>query len=388
MRNRTKQYVCVALLIMFAFLATVGFVKYIVKKRKHWTFHRNVSARTGSIRLDKTTDSISKVDTEVNQENSDKDGLKGSSKRIKGSTFNTTKPEIKAKVYESPYSKYQAESILRKTIYMHHMKHFVKPPNETCKKRLPACIVVGVAKCGTRELMDFMRLHPHIEIFYGKRTYEMPYFARSYKKGQAWFQRQMPCSYSNQITIMKNAWYFHASYIPERIKKVNESIKLIVLVREPVARAISQFTFLPSNHKGGTFDAVAIKGNKVNAKIPSLVRSVYDKPMKNWLKYFNLDQFLIIDSDELKYDPAAVLTKVEDFLGLGHYITPEMFVLDEDKGFYCIQSKLTKNGKACYAKNRGRSVQEVSASTTTKLRSYFKPNNERFFKIIGKSFNW
>ena len=281
--------------------------------------------------------------------------------------------------------------VIRKSIYMHKMENYVKPPHESCKRRLPVCIIVGVAKSGTREIIDFMGLHPHIAIYYLKeRTYEMPYFSKAYDKGQKWFQSQMPCSYSNQITIIKNAWYFSNSYIPERIKNFNESIKLILLVREPVDRAVSQFTFQHRQDRHGafSFDDVAIKGDKVMENVPFLVRSMYGKQMENWLKYFNLDQFLIIESDELKYHPAAVMTKVEDFLGLGHYITPEMFVLNKEKGYYCIKSNLTESGMACYENDRGRSVTKVSQRTRTKLEKYFRPSNERFFSLIRKTYNW
>ena len=281
--------------------------------------------------------------------------------------------------------------VIRKSIYMYKMENYVKPPHESCKRRFPVCIVVGVAKSGTREIIDFMGLHPHIAIYYLKeRSYEMPYFSQAYDKGQEWFQSQMPCSYSNQITIIKNAWYFSNSYIPERIKNLNESIKLILLVREPVARAVSQFTFKHRRDRHGvfSFDDVAIKGDKVRENIPFLERSNYGKQMENWLKYFNLDQFLIIESDELKYHPAAVMTKVEDFLGLGHYITPEMFVLNKEKGYYCIKSNLTESGMACYENDRGRSVTKVSQRTRTKLEKYFRPSNERFFSLIRKTYNW
>ena len=282
-------------------------------------------------------------------------------------------------------SRLHAEEVVRKSIYMHKMENYVKPPHESCKRRLPVCIVVGVAKSGTREIIDFMSLHPHIVIYYGERTYEMPYFSKAYDKGQDWFQSQMPCSYSNQITIIKNAWYFSKSYVPERIKNL-ESIKLILLVREPVARAVSQFTF--RRHGAFSFDDVAIKGDKVRGNIRPIEQSIYDKAMENWLKYFNLDHFLIIESDELKYHPATVMTKVEDFLGLRHFITPEMFVLNKEKGYYCIKSNLTESGMACYASDRGRSVTYVSQRTRTKLEKYFRPSNERFFSLIRKTYNW
>lgn len=279
------------------------------------------------------------------------------------------------------------EKVLRDSINNHHLSNFIKPENETCKRRLPKCIVVGVAKSGTREIMDFMKLHPHIEI-YQAASYENPYFGKAYRKGKAWLRSKMPCSYSNQITVVKNAWYFHNHYVPEKIKAFNESVKLIVIVREPVSRAISQFMFFHKGRGMDNYENAVFRGNSINTKSDAVRRSVYDMPMENWLQYFKLDQFLIIESNELKFNPAKVMRKVENFLGLGHFISPEMFVLNKEKGFYCIQSNMTVNGMACYAANRGRTQTTVKPSVIYKLKEYFRPKNENFFEIIGKSFDW
>ena len=99
--------------------------------------------------------------------------------------------------------------ILRETINIHHLNSFIKPKNENCERRLPGCIVIGVYKCGTNEIIDFLKLHPHVEIFptnIKKNGYEMPYFRQHsslHKKGNDWLKSQMPCSYSNQITVLK-----------------------------------------------------------------------------------------------------------------------------------------------------------------------------------------
>ena len=292
----------------------------------------------------------------------------------------------------------QTEDILRESINNHHIKNFLKPENETCKQRLPTCILIGVFKSGTRELVDFLRLHPHIEIFARKRGYEMSFFSKNYGKGEDWLKQHMPCSYSNQITLMKHAGYFHNTIVPERIKRFNEKVKLILMVREPFSRALSSYVFRQQNHQKkfgyiqeNTFSSLVLNadGNAVLNSSFYVRHSVYDEPMMFWLKYFNLSQFLVVESDEFKHDPVSVLHKVERFLGLENLITPDMVVLNKEKGFYCIQSDLTDTGMACYPENRGKKKQiTVSPRTKAKLKEYFKPKNERFFKIIGKSFNW
>lgn len=313
----------------------------------------------------------------------------------------------------------RVERVLRNTITKYHFANFIKPENESCKRRLPICILIGVPKSGTREIMDFMRLHPHIEIYH-RVWYENYYFTRDYHKGRARFRSQMPCSYSNQITVMKNAWYFPRTNVPERIKNFNESMKLILLVREPVSRAVSHLSWqTKSPVSSDNFERMVIRGNTVKSNDIGIFYSVYDRPMKKWLQYFQLDQFLIIESNELKVNPAAAMTKVEDFLGLQHYITPEMFVFNEEKGFFCVRSNLSVSGMdyghgtdtqtgatpvvsksqtlnqlpgtsqmACYADNRGREPINVAPSTISKLKEYFRPKNKRFFEMIGKTFDW
>ena len=285
-------------------------------------------------------------------------------------------------------NKDQSDQLLRDSVEIFHAKNFIKPTNETCEKRMPKAIVIGVAKCGTRELIDFMHLHPHIQIYH-KNSYEMQYFDRRYNKGVAWFKEQMPCSFSNQITVMKMAAYFHNSVVPERIYKFNESIKLILIVREPISRTYSAYTFFKLRKKYKTFsDFVINDENEVREQDKKMKMSTYDENMKLWLKYFNLSQFLIIEHNEFKHDPVSVLVKVEQFLGLGHFITSDMFVYNTEKGFYCIKSNLTTTKMSCYAGNRGRSHEPIPQETMSKLTEYFKPKNERFFSLIGKSFSW
>ena len=297
----------------------------------------------------------------------------------------------------------QIDQQLRDAIRIHHERNFIQPRDEACIKRFPICILVGVTKCGTRELIDFLNLHPHIETYPSTlKSYEMPYFATRYKQGDEWLLSQMPCTYSNQITLMKHSGYFHNPVVPERIKRFNNSIKLILMVREPVSRSVSHYMMegynyleFPNNIKRmkyatTNFSSFVLNSSRDVVETDSFVRhSVYDKPMKLWLKYFNLSQFLIMDNEELKRDPASALNKVERFLGLGHFIKKEMFVLNKDKGFYCVQSNITDTGMACYSEVRGHQKQiEVSEETLSKLSAYFKSKNQRFFEIIGKLFDW
>jgi len=52
----------------------------------------------------------------------------------------------------------------------------------------------------------------------------------------------MPPTLEGQVTMEKTPSYFVTKEVPERVYKMNPSIKLLVVVRDPVTRAISDYT--------------------------------------------------------------------------------------------------------------------------------------------------
>ena len=49
----------------------------------------------------------------------------------------------------------------------------------------------------------------------------------------------MPETTADQLTIEKSPAYFHSKNAPERIKALDPNMKIILVVRDPVTRAIS-----------------------------------------------------------------------------------------------------------------------------------------------------
>lgn len=113
------------------------------------------------------------------------------------------------------------------------------------RRRLPQCIIIGARKCGTRALLEFLNIHPKIQ----KAAVEMHFFDDDdkYDHGLDWYRRHMPFSFQDQITVEKSPAYFITERVPGRIRAMNESIRLLLLVREPVTRVISDYTQLYSN---------------------------------------------------------------------------------------------------------------------------------------------
>lgn len=116
---------------------------------------------------------------------------------------------------------------------------------EKSEKRLPQVIIIGVRKCGTRALLEFLNLHSRIQ----KARDEVHFFDEDskYALGLEWYRSQMPYSYGNQVTVEKTPAYFVTDAAPERIRAMNSSIRLILLVRDPVTRLISDYAQLNAN---------------------------------------------------------------------------------------------------------------------------------------------
>ena len=67
---------------------------------------------------------------------------------------------------------------------------------------------------------------------------------REYKQGLEWYRQQMPLSLPSQITLEKTPNYLVDWEVPKRVYNFNESIKLILIVREPISRAVSDYVQL------------------------------------------------------------------------------------------------------------------------------------------------
>uniref|UniRef100_A0A914PI17 Sulfotransferase domain-containing protein n=1 Tax=Panagrolaimus davidi TaxID=227884 RepID=A0A914PI17_9BILA len=108
------------------------------------------------------------------------------------------------------------------------------------RRRLPDALIIGVRKGGTRALLDAMALHPQIKA--ARR--EVHFFDQNetYSLGIEWYRQQMPFSHSGQLTIEKTPAYFASSITPSRVYQLNKNMKIIIILRDPVIRTISDFT--------------------------------------------------------------------------------------------------------------------------------------------------
>lgn len=271
----------------------------------------------------------------------------------------------------------------------------IQLPNLSTKvKMLPNAIIIGVRKGGTRALLRGLSIHPNIHI----ATKEIHFFDRdqNYAKGIEWYRNMMPevPSTPGRIVIEKSPSYFVTPGVPERIYKMSRTIKLLVIVRNPTKRAISDYTQLkvknsklPSFEKYITSDeheSVLDIDNRI------IQCGLYSKHLKRWLLYFPISQIHFISGEELVTHPAQELQKVESFLKLESGIYKKDFVYNKTKGFPCFRRTSThaQSTFSCLGATKGRVHPKVRQDITDALNKFYEPANKLLYRMVTRDFHW
>ena len=263
---------------------------------------------------------------------------------------------------------------------------------EDLKKRLPKAIIIGSNKSGTRALLVILKMHPDIKAC----PDEVHFFNReeNYLLGLEWYRARMPKSTEDQLTIEKSPAYFTTRKVPERVYNMSKNIKLLVIVKDPTIRAISEYTQLalkPNSSLPQFEDYVTTKQNNVNKERGIVKSGVYIKHLNRWLKFFPLSQIHFVSGEQLIQNPAAEIKLVEKFLNLRPLITEKNFYFNKTKGFPCFIGKIGLHGKkknGCLKGTKGRKHVLVANDVIKLLQDYYRPFNQALYKAVDRDFHW
>uniref|UniRef100_A0A8D3D1X7 Sulfotransferase n=1 Tax=Scophthalmus maximus TaxID=52904 RepID=A0A8D3D1X7_SCOMX len=260
--------------------------------------------------------------------------------------------------------------------------------NGSGSKKLPQAIIIGVKKGGTRALLEFLRVHPDIRAVGA----EPHFFDRNYDNGLEWYRELMPKTLEGQITMEKTPSYFVTREAPARIAAMSRDTKLIVVVRDPVTRAISDYTQTLSKKPDiPSFESLTFKNRTtglIDTSWSAVQIGIYAKHLDNWLQYFPMDQILFVSGERLISDPAGELGRVQDFLGLKRIITDKHFYFNQTKGFPCLKKAEGSSKPHCLGKTKGRTHPNIDPEVVQRLRDFYRPFNMKFYQMTGHNFGW
>ena len=263
------------------------------------------------------------------------------------------------------------------------------------KRRLPNALVIGVRKGGTRAVLDFLSRHPNVRVC----PRETHFFDRqdNYVLGLDWYREQMAMSFPNEITIEKTPAYLVIDDVPNRVFRMSPSLKLLVVVRDPTIRAISDYAqlFEKANGTLRSFEEYITEDpqHRILRKMSSIVTTgIYVDHLNRWLEYFPLEQIHFINGEELIKNPVPEMQAVEKFLGLKPFIDENLFYYNETKGFLCLAPAAGMKGggghSGCLSESKGRPHPSVDEDVVTLLRDFYAPLNEKFYRAVGRNFDW
>jgi len=223
-------------------------------------------------------------------------------------------------------------------------------------------------------------------------------------------RRMMPLTTEHQLTIEKTPSYFVTTNAAERVYQMSPDVRLIVVLRDPVSRALSDYAQASAKKPGlPRFERLAFRtaaddngrvfgfrvGNQTYGEVNSTWRALqiglYDVHLRRWTKHFRRDRIHFVSGERLVSDPASTVAEVQRFLGLRPAITGLNFRSSAFKpGFPCLvrNPETTKSVVRCLGKTKGRRHPDVDERAVERLREFFRPHNEKLYRMTGVDFEW
>ena len=202
------------------------------------------------------------------------------------------------------------------------------------RRALPEFMIIGAQKAGTTSLFHYLTACPDVR---GPLKKELHYYDHNFGRGERWYRSNFPVRPDSEHWAVgeSSPYYLLHPTVPSRVAGHLPSMRLIVLLRNPVSRAYSHYHH--SREFGrepiDTFEAaIAAEGQRTDAAWDRLVatgvrepavewysyarRGVYAPQLRRWLDHFPRESMLIMTAEELYGDPRAGLTRARLHIGL------------------------------------------------------------------------
>lgn len=253
---------------------------------------------------------------------------------------------------------------------------------------LPNTIIVGAQKSGTSSFYSYLMQHPDI---LGSSRKEVHYFdggynprVDSFEKGENWYRAHFPLmtkGVDQKRIIEATPSYLFIPNVAERINSLVPDAKIIVVLRDPVERAISHFYYeVWGGHETRPIMQALLEEEDVLASIwesgdykaPQFLRCSYKargryaEQLERYLDVFSREQILVLSARNLFRNTAGTLATTFKFLGLDSTIP----VADKRP------------------RNVGTNKPEVDSTVRDYLASYFVPHNQSLFDLLGEEMEW
>ena len=258
---------------------------------------------------------------------------------------------------------------------------------------LPDFVILGSTKAGSSSLYSFISAHPHVVPASRK---EVEYFSnpRNLMLGRLWYGRRFPSALYRYRLSKRSGFdvvsgeatpsYLFNTDVPGKMRRLLPDAKLIVIMRNPVDRAYSEYQMrIRERRESLSFeDAIKAEEKRVcrekentdsdpeflfhRRKYSYLGKGRYADHLANWFEHYDRNRFLILITEEMGADRQGVLDRVFGFLGLEPFRVAGL----DDRNVW--------------------NYERMNPDTRRMLVDYFRPHNERLYKLLGPgyAFDW
>jgi hypothetical protein len=210
-------------------------------------------------------------------------------------------------------------------------------------RMLPSFLIVGGQRCGTNSIYEYLVQHPCVGRALPEQ--EVHFFDLKFDRGLRWYRGHFPTrtwervartrSGSNPVTGESSPYYMFHPLAGPRIAETLPDVKLLVLLRNPVDRAYSHYHHERARgHETTTFEEAIereperLRGEEERIRLDPryrsfnhqhfsyLSRSRYAEQLEVFFSLFGRERVLVVLSERIFEDPAAVHDEVLGFLGL------------------------------------------------------------------------
>lgn len=240
----------------------------------------------------------------------------------------------------------------------------------------PKFLILGQAKAGTTALFQYLSEHPGMVPPLIK---EPQFWSQNYPLGLEWYDSLFPRlpERCDRFTGEGSVNYLVNPFAPKRVFEAMPGVKLIVLLRDPVSRAYSDYWMHRRvGRTNETFEEAVMQEmerlpicpldppGETEKPLPigHLVRSAALPFLKSWMQLFQREQLLVLKNEDMARDLPGTMRRVCRFLDVPNFVP-----LDPKRH------------------NEGRYV-PISDELRTKLSDWFAPHQAALDKYLAELF--
>jgi hypothetical protein len=254
---------------------------------------------------------------------------------------------------------------------------------------LPDWLVIGAQKAGTTSLYYYLVEHPDIAPAFAE---EVHFFDQHWADGLDWYRANFPLAVQRPLRKLRGLgcvvgeatpYYLFHPAVPERVRATVPDARLVVLLRNPIDRAYSQYQHgVRRGRETLSFEA-AIDAERerlgdeesrlrrdpaavsaAHQHFSYIARGHYEEQLRAWHRHFPVEQIYVESAEAFQRETGRVFAEIVAFLGLRAW-TPREF-----------------------PRHNAWRYPPMAEATRTRLEAYFRPHNEKLYELLGRDLGW